>query len=160
MSRPTHLDDAGHARMVDVGAKAPTQRSATAEALVRMAPEQLAAALDPAGGKGDVLAVTRIAAIQGAKRTAELIPLCHPLGLDSVTVELEPDRAEGTVRIRATCRVTARTGVEMEAMTAVSVGALTLYDMVKGMGKGVTIEGVRLLHKAGGRSGEWRAEGA
>lgn len=158
MTGPSHLDAAGHAHMVDVGAKAESARSATAEAVVRMTPAQLAAALDPSDGKGDVLAVTRIAAIQGAKRTADLVPLCHPLGLDAVTVELEPDRAVGSVRIRATCRVTARTGVEMEAMTAVSVGALTLYDMVKGLGKGVTIERVRLLHKSGGRSGEWRAE--
>ena len=156
MSRPTltHLDERGHARMVDVGEKPVTARVATAQARVRMGADALAAL---AGGapKGDVLAVARIAGIQAAKRTGELIPLCHPLPLDGVSVDLTP-QADG-VRIEATARCTGRTGVEMEALTAATVAALTVYDMLKAVDRAMVIEDVRLLAKSGGRSGDWRA---
>jgi cyclic pyranopterin monophosphate synthase len=155
LSELTHLDDEGTARMVDVGAKEPTTRRAVARAVVRMAP---ATAVRVAAGdapKGDVLGVARVAGIQAAKRTGELIPLCHPLGLDHVDVEARLDVEAGTVTLTATAAVTARTGVEMEAMTAAAVAALTVYDMVKGLERGVRIEAVELLRKSGGRSGEW-----
>jgi cyclic pyranopterin phosphate synthase len=149
----THLDEAGNAHMVDVGEKAVTRRSATAEGFVRMAPDTRARL---AGGpKGDPLPVAQIAGIQAAKRTGELIPLCHPLPLDGVDVRLEPV-ADG-VHIVATARTTGRTGVEMEALTAVGVAALTVYDMLKAVDRGLRIEGIRLLEKTGGRSGTWRA---
>jgi len=149
----THLDDQGAARMVDVGAKEVTARRAVARAIVRMAPETAAAVAAGDAPKGDVLGTARIAGIQAAKRTAELIPLCHPVGLDHVDVEgrVEDDR----VVLEATASVTARTGVEMEAMTAAAVAALTVYDMVKGLERGVTIESVELIAKSGGRSGDW-----
>ncbi len=149
----SHLDERGNARMVDVGGKAVTARRAVAEAVVRMAEETRRRLIEGELPKGDALAVARIAAIQGAKRTAELVPLCHPLPLDSVGVEVEP--VEAGVRIEVTVAVTARTGVEMEALTGAAVGALALYDMVKGVERGVEITTVRLLHKSGGRTGTW-----
>lgn len=158
MSRLTHLDAGGNARMVDVSDKPATQRAARAEAFVRMAPDTLH--LIETGGhrKGDVLTVARIAGIQAAKRCAELIPLCHPLALSGIDVDIELDHAASRVRIRTACRLTGTTGVEMEALTAASVAALTVYDMCKAVDRGMVIEGLRLLHKSGGRSGEWNAE--
>jgi cyclic pyranopterin phosphate synthase len=154
----THLDASGAAQMVDVGAKPSTDRRALARAVVRVSPETaklLAAGNAP---KGDVIGVARIAGIQAAKRTAELIPLCHPLPLTFVGVEGEIDLDTGTITLTAEARTSGRTGVEMEAMTAASVAALTVYDMVKGVQRGAAIESVVLLEKAGGRSGEWRRE--
>ena len=153
----THLDAHGAARMVDISAKAATRREATAEGRIAIAAPALAAIRDQAVAKGDVLAVARIAAIMAAKRTAELIPLCHPLPIDAVTVDLAIE-ADG-VRVTATVATTHGTGVEMEAMTAVSVALLTIYDMAKAMDRGMTIGGVCLLAKSGGRSGDWRAAG-
>jgi cyclic pyranopterin monophosphate synthase len=152
--RLTHLDERGAARMVDVGEKRVTSRVATAECFVRMAPATLEAIRNAALAKGDALQVARVAAIMGAKRTPELIPLCHPLPISGVDVdfELQPDG----VRVEASVRVTGQTGVEMEALTAVAVAGLTLIDMAKALEKGITIERVRLLSKSGGRSGEWR----
>src|SRR3954452_4544260 len=144
--------------MIDVGAKDVTQRRAVARALVRMTPATAAAIAAGDAPKGDVLATARIAGIQAAKRTSELIPLCHPLALDKVSVDAEVDAAAGLVTITAEARVTARTGVEMEALTAASVAALTVYDMVKGIERGVAVAEVVLLHKSGGRSGEWRRD--
>jgi cyclic pyranopterin phosphate synthase len=143
--------------MVDVGDKPVTQRTATASGRVEMAPATLQRILERGIGKGDVLAVARLAGIMAAKRTADLVPLCHPLPLTSVTVELAPDETASAVAIRATCRVTGRTGVEMEALTAVSVAALTVYDMCKAIDRDMRITAIRLEHKAGGRSGEFRA---
>ncbi|MES2918584.1 MAG: cyclic pyranopterin monophosphate synthase MoaC [Pseudomonadota bacterium] len=154
--RLTHLDDTGAAHMVDVGDKDVTRRSATAEARVRMLPATLALIAAGQMPKGDVFAVARIAGIQAAKKTADLIPLCHPLMLSSVSVELAPE-APDAVRITATCRLAGRTGVEMEALTAASVAALTLYDMCKAVDKGMVIEQVRLLEKTGGKSGDFHA---
>ena len=154
----THLDAAGTARMVDVGAKEPTARTATARAVVRMAPETAARVAAGDAPKGDVVAVARIAAIQAAKRTDELIPLCHSLALSQLDPDVVVDAQAGTVTVTATARTTDRTGVEMEALTACAVGALTVYDMVKGIEKGVVIERVELLEKTGGRSGDWRRE--
>jgi cyclic pyranopterin phosphate synthase len=159
MTGLTHFDAAGNAVMVDVTDKDPTERSATAEGRVVMAPATLALIQERGFKKGDVLAVAQLAGIMGAKRTADLIPLCHPLPLSSVKVDLEPEAESAAVRITARCRVTGRTGVEMEALTAVSVAALTVYDMCKAVDRGMRIEGIRLLHKAGGRSGEFRVEG-
>lgn len=155
--RLTHLDDDGAARMVDVSAKPVTDRRAVARAVVRMSPQTAAAVAAGDAPKGDVIGTARIAGIQGAKRTGELIPLCHPLGLDAVDVEAELDVEAGTLTLTATARVAARTGVEMEAMTAASIAALTVYDMVKGIERGVRIEAIELLEKSGGRSGHWRA---
>ena len=155
----THLDAAGTARMVDVGAKEPTARTATARAVVRMAPETAARVAAGDAPKGDVVAVARIAAIQAAKRTDELIPLCHSLALSQLDPDVVVDAQAGTVTVTATARTTDRTGVEMEALTACAVGALTVYDMVKGIEKGVVVERVELLEKTGGRSGDWRREG-
>lgn len=152
----THLDEKGAAQMVDVTAKSITQRLATAEARVLMKPETLAMIVDGSHAKGDVFAVARIAGIQAAKRTWELIPLCHPLLLSSVKVDLQAQGAD-SVLITATCKLAGQTGVEMEALTAASVAALTIYDMCKAVDKGMTIEGVRLLHKEGGKSGVWQA---
>ncbi|MGE0256612.1 MAG: cyclic pyranopterin monophosphate synthase MoaC [Alphaproteobacteria bacterium] len=154
----SHLDEAGRARMVDVSAKAPTQRSATAAGRVTMAAETVALIREGGVEKGDVLTVGRLAGIMGAKKTAELIPLCHPLPLDQVTVDLTLEDA--AVAIVATARTTGRTGVEMEALTAVSVAALAVYDMVKAVDRGARITDIRLLHKEGGKSGEWRAPDA
>lgn len=153
----THLDSQGRANMVDVSDKALTVREAVAEALVRMRPETLQMISQGEHPKGDVFAVARIAGIQAAKKTSDLIPLCHPLMLTSVKVEL---RAEGTdaVRITARCKLTGQTGVEMEALTAASVAALTIYDMCKAVDRGMVIEGVRLLEKVGGKSGAFKVE--
>jgi cyclic pyranopterin phosphate synthase len=156
--RLTHIDEQGAARMVDVGGKAVTERRAVARAVVRMAPRTAAAVAAGDAPKGDVLGTARIAGIQAAKRTGELIPLCHPLPLDHVDVEASVDAAAGTVTLQAEARVTARTGVEMEALTAVSIAALTVYDMVKGIEKGVEIAEIVLLEKTGGRSGDWRRD--
>ena len=155
MAELTHLDDDGAARMVDVAGKPVTDRRAVARATVRMPPQTAAVVAAGDAPKGDVLGVARIAGIQAAKRTGELIPLCHPIGLDHIDVEGTIDAAAGTVTLTATARVSARTGVEMEAMTAAAVAALTVYDMVKGIDKGVVIEQVALLEKSGGRSGAW-----
>ena len=156
----THLDAAGRANMVDVTDKAVTQRIARAEATVRMSAETLALIASGEHRKGDVLAVSRIAGIQGAKKCADLIPLCHPLMLSSVKVELQPDPNIPGVRIESRCKLAGRTGVEMEALTAVSVAALTLYDMCKAVDKAMVIEQIRLLHKSGGASGDWDAPAA
>ena len=157
--RPSHLDDEGAPRMVDVGEKPVTARRAVAAAIVRMRPEVLATLLDAGGPKGDALVTARLAGIGAAKRTSELIPLCHPLPLDHVDVQLTADRDTGSVTIRAEARATARTGVEMEALTAASVAALTLYDMAKALQRDIVIERVELLEKSGGRSGDYqRAE--
>jgi len=158
VSELTHLDEHGTARMVDVGAKPATSRRAVARALVRMSPATAATVLAGDAPKGDVLGTARIAGIQAAKRTGELIPLCHPLGLDHVDVDAAVDAAAGTVTLTAQASVTARTGVEMEAMTAVAVAALTVYDMVKGLERGVEIAEVTLVEKSGGRSGTWRRD--
>ena len=155
--RFTHLDEAGRARMVDVGEKAVTRRTATAAARVTMASATLQMILDGGHQKGDVLGVARVAGIMAAKRTHELIPLCHPLPLDSVAVELTCHPEEEAVEIRATCATSARTGVEMEALTAAGVAALTVYDMCKSVDRAMRIDAVRLLHKAGGKSGTFRA---
>ena len=152
--RPSHLDDEGAPRMVDVGDKPVTARRAVAGAVVRMRPEVLAALLDAGGPKGNALVTSRLAGIAGAKRTSDLIPLCHPLPLDVVEVDLTPDPAAGTVTIRAEARATARTGVEMEALTAASVAALTLYDMAKALQRDIVVERIELLEKSGGRSGD------
>jgi cyclic pyranopterin phosphate synthase len=153
--KATHLDDDGAPRMVDVGDKPVTSRRAMAEAVVRFRPDVLAALLDAGGPKGDAFVTARLAGIGAAKRTADLIPLCHPLPLDRVDVELAADREAGTVTVRAEARVTARTGVEMEAMVAASVAALTLYDMAKALQRDIVIEQVRLVSKSGGRSGDF-----
>jgi cyclic pyranopterin phosphate synthase len=155
--RLTHFDEAGNAAMVDVAGKAETKRTATARGAVVMAPATLALIEEGRAAKGDVLAVARLAGIMAAKRTGELIPLCHPLMLSKVAVELAPAPPD-RVEIEATVSLTGRTGVEMEALTAVSVAALTVYDMVKAVDREMRIEAVRLVHKAGGRSGEYRAE--
>jgi cyclic pyranopterin phosphate synthase len=157
MSELSHFDRHGNAVMVDVSGKAETARTATAEGRVVMAPETLRRIRERGFAKGDVLTVAQLAGIMGAKRTPELIPLCHPLPLAAVEVRLEPVVEESAVRIEATCRVNGRTGVEMEALTAVAVAALTVYDMCKAVDRAMRIEGIRLLHKAGGRSGEFRA---
>ncbi len=156
MDQLTHLDDQGRARMVDVGAKDVTDRRALARAIVRVSPETAALVAAGDAPKGDVAAVARIAGIQAAKRTSELIPLCHPLPLSFVGVEVAVDVAAGMIALEAEARTTGRTGVEMEALTAASVAALTVYDMVKGVEKGASITSVELLEKSGGRSGDWR----
>jgi len=152
----THIDAKGQARMVDVGDKAATQRRAVAEARVVMAPETLALATSGTAAKGDVMATARIAGIMAAKRTADLIPLCHPLALTSVTVAIDPE-AEA-LRITAEARTTGPTGVEMEALTAAAVAALTVYDMLKAADRAMRIEGLRLILKEGGKSGRYEAE--
>lgn len=152
----THIDDEGRARMVDVGEKAVTARRAVARATVRMSPATAAAVRDGDAPKGDVLGPARIAGIQAAKRTWELIPLCHQLPLSFADVVAEVDAEAGTVTLTAEARTTAQTGVEMEALTAASVAALTVYDMVKALEKGVAIEEIVLAAKSGGRSGDWR----
>ncbi|MGH2902638.1 MAG: cyclic pyranopterin monophosphate synthase MoaC [Solirubrobacteraceae bacterium] len=158
--RLTHLDDSGAARMVNVGGKPESERCARAEALVRMSPRTTAALQRGDAPKGDVLGTARLAGIQAAKRTGELIPLAHPLGLTFADVQTTVDALQGTVRIVAEARVIGRTGVEMEAMTAAAVAALTVYDMVKGLERGVRIERIELIEKSGGRSGTWRREDA
>ena len=158
MAKFTHLDDEGNAVMVDVSDKQATQRTATAKGTVTMEPETMA--LIQAGGvkKGDVLSVAHLAGIMGAKRTPDLIPLCHPLELTSVTVDLVCDPGRNAVDITATCKLKGQTGVEMEALTAVAVAALTVYDMCKAVDRGMKITDVRLVQKAGGKSGTFEAE--
>nr|WP_302474943.1 cyclic pyranopterin monophosphate synthase MoaC [Pseudomonas putida] len=153
----THLDSQGRANMVDVTEKAVTEREATAEARVRMLPQTLQMIVDGEDPKGDVFAVARIAGIQAAKKTSDLIPLCHPLMLTSVKVELSAEGADA-VRIVARCKLAGQTGVEMEALTAASVAALTIYDMCKAVDKGMVIEQVRLLEKVGGKSGHYKVQ--
>ena len=152
----THLDDAGHPRMVDVGQKPETTRTATAEGAIRMSPAAFRLVADQAVAKGDALGVAEIAGTMAAKRTAELIPLCHPLGLDHVEVRATLDDGLPGVRVRGVVRSVGRTGVEMEALTAVSVALLTVYDMVKSADRGMEILSVRLLEKSGGTRGDWR----
>ena len=154
MAKLSHLDESGRARMVDVTGKDDTVREAVAKGSVRMKPETLA--LIQSGGvpKGDVLAVAQVAGVMAAKRTHELIPMCHPLLLSAIDVRLEPDEKESAIQITATVRTTGKTGVEMEALTAVAVAALTIYDMCKAVDRGMRIEGVRLARKSGGKSGE------
>lgn len=155
MTKLTHLDEHGQARMVDVGSKAATARKAVATGRIRMSAEALAAIREGDAPKGDVLAAARIAGIMAAKKTGELIPLCHPLSLDAVTVDFAFE--DDAVRATATASLTGKTGIEMEAMTATSIALLTIYDMAKALDKGMVIDGVRLLSKSGGKSGEWRA---
>ena len=154
MDELTHLDAEGNARMVDVSQKAPTERVAVAEAFLAMSDAARVALFAGELPKGDALAVSRIAAINGAKQTAALVPLCHPLGLDAVSVDVEP--TDAGARIVVTAAVTAKTGVEMEAITGAAVGAIALYDMVKAIDKGAEIGPVRLVSKSGGKSGDWR----
>ncbi len=156
--RLTHFDTAGNAAMVDVSEKPVTGRTATAKGRVAMQPETLALLQSGKAKKGDVLGVARLAGIMAAKRTAELIPLCHPLPITAISVDLHSDPTGPAVEIEATVRTTAQTGVEMEALTAVSVAALTVYDMCKSADRGMRIEAVRVVHKAGGKSGEFRQE--
>jgi cyclic pyranopterin monophosphate synthase len=156
--RLTHLDSEGEARMVDVGAKPETERRALAEARLVMAPETAAAVERGDAPKGDVLGTARLAGIQAAKRAADLVPLAHPIPLTKVDVRGQIDAAAGEVVLEAEARTVGRTGVEIEAMAAASVAALTVYDMVKGLERGVEIASVRLLEKSGGRSGDWRRE--
>ena len=155
--RLTHLDDEGKAAMVDVSAKPETGRVATAKGSVIVAPETLKLVMEGGVKKGDVLSVARLAGIMGAKKTSELIPLCHPLALDHVAVELTCDPDRNAIDIAATCRTTGKTGVEMEALTALSVAALTIYDMCKAVDRGMRITDIRLTHKSGGKSGTFEA---
>ena len=152
----THFDAEGRAVMVDVSAKAETDRTATARVTVAMLPETLRTILAGEARKGDVLGVARLAGIMAAKRTADLIPLCHPLPISAVTLDLGPSPSGGGIDIAATVRTTGRTGVEMEALTAASVAALTVYDMCKAIDRGMRIDGLRVVHKAGGKSGDFR----
>ena len=156
--RLTHLDEAGAAQMVDVSDKAISSRTAIAEGAVTMAAATLDLIRSGAAAKGDVLATARIAGIMAAKRTHELIPLCHPIMLAKVTIDIEADDTLPGLRVRATTRVSERTGVEMEALTAVSVACLTIYDMAKAVDRGMVIGPIRLIEKSGGRSGSWKAE--
>jgi len=156
MARLTHIDDTGAARMVDVGDKAVTERVAVASAVVVMLPETLALLEQGGHKKGDVLAVARVAGIQAAKKCSDLIPLCHPLMLTSVTVDFRIDTANSCVQIEGSCKVSGKTGVEMEALTAVSVAALTIYDMCKAVDREMEIRSVGLQSKAGGKSGDWQ----
>jgi cyclic pyranopterin phosphate synthase len=158
MSRLTHLDAEGNAAMVDVGDKDVTERSATARGSIYMQPETIALITSGGVKKGDVLSVARLAGIMGAKRTPDLIPLCHPLALTSVSVDLSIDPSRNAVDISATCKLRGRTGVEMEALTAVAVAALTVYDMCKAADRGMRIADVRLVHKSGGKSGTFEAD--
>jgi cyclic pyranopterin phosphate synthase len=157
MSKLTHVDDKGRAHMVDVGDKAVTQRTAVAEGFVAMKPETLALIIAETAPKGDVIAVARVAGIMAAKRTSELIPLCHPLQLSKASVEFSPSQKPAGLFIRATVSVSGQTGVEMEALTAVSVAALTIYDMLKAVDRGMEIGGIHLSSKTGGRSGTYTA---
>lgn len=158
MSKLTHIGESGEAHMVDVSAKDSTQRVAVAEGRVVMRPETLDLIIAGDAKKGDVLGTARIAGVMAAKRTHDLIPLCHPLALSQVVVDLEPDASLPGVRVRATAKVTGKTGVEMEALTAVAVACLTVYDMVKAVDRFMTIEGVGMVEKAGGKSGDWKRE--
>lgn len=158
MSRLTHLDAEGNAHMVDVSEKHVTSRSATAKASVEMKPETLALVLSGTAKKGDVIATARIAGIMAAKKTADLIPLCHPLAVTKVTVEFTPDQPAATIHVEATVKVDGKTGVEMEALTACAVACLTLYDMLKAADRGMKITSLRLVEKTGGKSGHFTAE--
>ena len=160
MTRLSHLNEKGEASMVDVSEKAVTQRTARAEGFVAMAAETLALVETGTARKGDVLATARIAGIMAAKRTHELIPLCHPLAITKVTVDFAPSSEPAGIRVTAEVKVAGQTGVEMEALTAVGVACLTVYDMLKAADKAMRIEGIRLLEKTGGRSGAWRAGAA
>jgi cyclic pyranopterin phosphate synthase len=157
MAELSHLDKEGKAAMVDVSAKAPSERVAVAKGSIAMMPKTLALIQEGGVAKGDVLSVARLAGIMGAKRTPELIPLCHPLALTSVKVELTPASDRAAIDITATCKVVAATGVEMEALTAVAVAALTIYDMCKAVDRSMTIGEIRLVHKSGGKSGTYEA---
>jgi len=157
MAELSHLDQKGRAAMVDVSAKAPSERIAVAKGSIVMMPETLARIQEGGVAKGDVLSVARLAGIMGAKRTPDLIPLCHPLALSSVQVELTPDPDRSAIDIAATCKAVATTGVEMEALAAVAVAALTVYDMCKAVDRGMTIGDIRLVHKSGGKSGTFEA---
>jgi len=156
MDQLTHLDSDGNARMVDVTDKQQTSRSATAEATVKMSPATLEMVVKGQHKKGDVFGVARIAGIQAAKKCSDLIPLCHPLMLSSIDVEFQADEANSQILLRSTCKLKGQTGVEMEALTAVSVAALTIYDMCKGVEKGIRIESIGLVEKIGGKSGHWQ----
>ncbi len=158
MSELTHFDERGNAAMVDVGDKEITERTATAAGTVTMAPATMKLIVDGGVKKGDVLSVARLAGIMGAKKTPDLIPLCHPLALTSVKVELTCYTDRNAVEISATCKLKGRTGVEMEALTAVSIAALTVYDMCKAVDRGMKLDNIRLIHKAGGKSGDWHGE--
>ena len=160
MAEFSHLDEQGRAHMVDVGGKPPTDREATAESFVAMLPETRSALFSGDLPKGDAVAVARLAAIGGAKRTADLIPLCHPLALTRVEIELQPGSEPPAVTCRAIVETQGRTGVEMEALTAVQIALLTVYDMCKAVDRGMTIDQVGLLEKSGGKSGHWRRETA
>jgi len=153
--RLTHVDRRGRPRMVDVSTKPPTARRAVAEAEVTVSAETMSLVIDGGNEKGDVLTVAELAGVMGGKRTSDLIPLCHPLPLTDLFVSISPDRAAGVLRIRAEAATTGPTGVEMEALTAAAVAALTVYDMVKGVERGVEIRALRLLSKTGGKSGDW-----
>ncbi|HSC19962.1 MAG TPA: cyclic pyranopterin monophosphate synthase MoaC [Rhizomicrobium sp.] len=157
MSKLTHLDEHGAARMVDVSEKAATVREAQAEALIVLSPEAYNAVLSPDAPKGDVLAAARVAGIMAAKKTSDLIPLCHPIPLSRASIEFEPQDEKSALRIVSTTRTTAPTGIEMEALVAATVAALTVYDMVKAIDRSATIERVRLLSKSGGKSGTYTA---
>ena len=156
----THFDEAGRARMVDVGNKEETHRVAVARGRVLMLPETLATIVEGRAKKGDVLGVAQVAGIMAAKRTHELIPMCHPLGLTAVNVALTPNAADNAIEIEARCETRGRTGVEMEALTAVSIAALTVYDMVKAIDRGMQVTDVRVMQKRGGKSGDWDADDA
>ncbi len=158
MSELTHFDSTGQAHMVDVGAKADTHRIAVAAGTIRMLPATLALIAAGTAKKGDVLGIARIAAIMGAKRTSDLVPLCHPLAITRVAVDFEIDAAANSVHCRAQVETHGKTGVEMEALTAVQVGLLTIYDMCKAADRGMVMTNVRVLEKQGGKSGDWRAE--
>jgi len=158
MSKLTHLDSAGNAHMVDVSEKDVTSRSATAKAVVEMQPETLRLILEGKAKKGDVIATARIAGIMAAKKTHELIPLCHPLMITKVTVDFTPDEQASAIEVSATVKVEGKTGVEMEALTACSVACLTIYDMCKAVDRGMKITNLRLVEKAGGKSGHFTAE--
>jgi cyclic pyranopterin phosphate synthase len=154
-ARSSHFDSQGRAQMVDVGDKAVTHREAIARGSIRLSADAFQAVVEGSAKKGDVLGVARIAGIQAAKRTGEWIPLCHPLALESVEIEFQPDRAGPSIGIQARTRITAKTGVEMEAMLAVSAAALTIYDMCKSIDRGMVIGDICLVHKSGGKSGTW-----
>jgi len=154
----THFDASGQAHMVDVGAKSETHRIAVAAGSIRMLPETLAIILTGSAKKGDVLGIARLAGIMAAKRTSDLIPLCHPLALTRVTVDFESDEAAATIHCRAQVETYGKTGVEMEALTAVQVGLLTIYDMCKAVDRGMTMDNIRVIEKAGGKSGDWKAD--
>jgi cyclic pyranopterin monophosphate synthase len=156
MPKLTHFNDQGHAHMVDVGRKGATERVAVAEGFIHMRPATLTAIIDGGVGKGDVLGVARVAGIMACKKTWELVPLCHPIAITQVSVDLDPQQGNDRVRCQATVRTLGQTGVEMEALTAVQIALLTVYDMCKAADRGMTIESVRLLEKSGGKSGTWR----